>query len=108
MARIPTRFHGPALVTNTAATKYTVAAAEKIVLRHIHVQNPSASAIALTISIGADAAAARIFDTYTIPASSPFDHFCYYPVEAGEIIQAFAGTNNVLTLTVSGDRLVLG
>lgn len=108
MARIPTRFAGPAQVSNAAATKYTVSAAEKIVLRHIHIQNPSASAVAFTMSIGADAAAVRLFDAHSIPASSIFDHFCYYILDAAEIIQAFAGTNNILTLTIDGDRLVLG
>lgn len=108
MARIPTRFSGPAQVSNAAATKFTVAAAEKNIVRHIHVQNPSGSPVTFTASIGADAAGTRIFDAYSIAAGASFDHFCYYDLDAAEIFQAFAGTNNILTLTIDGDRIVLG
>ena len=108
MARIPTRFHGPTLVSNAAATAYTVAASEKIAIRHIHVQNPSGSAVTFTLSIGTDAAGTRLFDAYSVPANSILDHFCYYIVDAAEIVQKLAGTNNILTLTIDGDRIVLG
>lgn len=108
MARIATRFAGPAQVSNAAATKYTVSASEKIIVRHIHIQNPSGSAVTFTMSIGADAAAVRLFDAYSIPANTIFDHYCYYILDAAEIIQALAGTNNILTLTIDGDRVVLG
>jgi hypothetical protein len=108
MARIPTRFHGPAQVSNVAATKFTVAAAEKNIVRHIHIQNPSGSPVTFTASIGADAAGTRIFDAYSIAAGQVLDHFCYYDLDAAEIFQALAGTNNILTLTIDGDRIVLG
>lgn len=108
MARIPTRLHGPALVTNAAATKYTVPALTKTVVRHIHVSNPTGGAVTFTLSIGADAAATRIFDAYSIAAGSVLDHFGIYVLSVGEIIQALSGTNNVLTLTIDGDEIVLG
>ena len=108
MARIPTRFAGPALVSNAAATKYTVAGSQMIVVRHIHVFNSSANSVNFTMSIGADAAAVRIFDAYPIGANGPFDHYCAYALVAAEIIQAFSGTNNILTLTIDGDLYVLG
>ena len=108
MPRIATRFHGPALVTNAAATKYTVASSQIAIIRHIHVQNPSASAVTFTMSIGTDAAGTRIFDVYSIGAGQVLDHFCYYILVAAEIIQAFAGTTNILTLTIDGDLSVLG
>lgn len=108
MARLATRLTGPAQVSNAAATKYTVAASQLVIIRHIHVQNPSGSAVTFTASIGADAAGTRIFDAYSIPANSIFDHYCYYILVAAEIFQAFAGTNNILTLTIDGDISVLG
>ena len=114
MARTPKRLNGPALVTNASVTKYTVPASTKTVLRHIHVQNPSGSAVTLTVSIGADAAGTRIFDAYSIPAAaagvsaSVFDHWCYYVLEATEIVAAQAGTTNILTLTLNGDEITLG
>lgn len=108
MPRIATRLHGPAQVSNAAATKYTVPANQKTIVRHIHIQNPSGSAVTFTMSIGADAAAVRLFDAFSIGANQVFDHFCYYVLEETEIIQAFAGTNNILVLTIDGDVSVLG
>ena len=108
MPRIANRFHGPAQVSNAATTKFTVAASELAIIRHIHIQNPSGAPVTFTASIGADAAGTRIFDAYSIAAGSVFDHFCYYILSATEIFQAFAGTNNILTLTIDGDRSVLG
>lgn len=108
MARIPTRLSGPQLLTNAAVTQYTVPANTKTVIRHIHVENPTGAAVTLTISIGADAAAVRLFDAYSIAAGAVLDHFCYYVVEETEIVQAYAGTNNVMTMTMDGDEIVLG
>lgn len=107
MARIAKRLAGPAQVSNAAATKYTVPANTKTIIRHIHVQNPSGSSVTFTMSIGADAAGLRLFDVFTIGANSVLDHFCYYVIEETEIIQAFAGTNNILVLTMDGDESVL-
>lgn len=108
MARIPTRLHGPAQVSNAASTKYTVPAVTKTIVRHVHIQNPSGAAVTFTMSIGADAAGVRLFDAYSIAANSVLDHFCYYVLAAAEIIQALAGTNNILVLTIDGDEIVLG
>jgi hypothetical protein len=108
MARIAKRLAGPALISDSAATKYTVPALTKTIVRHVHVDNPTANAVTFTMSIGADAAATRLFDAYSIAAGSVLDHFCYYVVDAAEIIQALAGTSNVMTLTIDGDEIVLG
>lgn len=108
MARIPTRLHGPSQVATGPATKYTVPAVTKTVVRHIHVQNPSGAAVTFTLSIGADAAGTRLFDAYSIAANSVFDHFPYYVLAAAEIIQGGAGTNNILVLTIDGDEIILG
>jgi hypothetical protein len=59
------------------------------------------------MSIGVDAAAVRIFDAFSIAAGTVLDHYCYYIVEAAEIVQAFAGTTLVLVLTIDGDEEVL-
>ncbi len=107
MASIAVRMHGPALVSNVAATKYTVPANRRGKVRHVHVQNPTGAAVLFTMSIGADAAATRLFDGYSISAGGVLDHFPYYVLAAGEILQAFAGTNNVLVLTIDGDEDVL-
>ncbi len=105
---LPKRFSGPAQVSNAAATKYTVPATRLSVIRNIHIQNPSASPVTFTMSIGADAAATRIFDAFSIPANSVYDSFAPFVLAAGEIVQAFAGTTNILTLTIDGEEDLVG
>jgi hypothetical protein len=66
------------------------------------------------MSIGADAAGTRLIDALSIPAaavgsfSNVVDIFGYFVLEVGEIVQAFAGTNNILTLTIDGEEITLG
>lgn len=100
--RTPTRLAGPALLSNSAATKHTSPAGGSLI-RSIHVSNPTASAVDFTLSIGADAAGTRLYDGYPIPADSAKTFWCYHALTNTEIVQAFAGTNNVATLTLSGD-----
>jgi hypothetical protein len=104
MARTPTRLAGPAQVSNAAATKYTAGGGETAVVRHLHISNPSGSPVDFTLSIGTDAAGTRLYDGYEIPADSVYERHVYWVVAAAEIIQAFAGTNNILTLTLNGDE----
>lgn len=114
MAKTAKRLFGPAQVSNAAATKYTAGTGVTAIIRHIRVQNPSGSPVTFTMSIGADAAGTRLFDAYSIPAAaagvvnSVQDFFGYWVIATGEIVQAFAGTNNVLTLTAFGDELTAG
>jgi len=114
MPRIPKRLFGPIQVATGPTTVYTVPALTKTILRYLRINNPSAAAVTLTISIGADAAASRIMDAYSIPAKaagvtdSARDLFVYLPMEAGEILTLSAGANNVLTIAVGGDECVLG
>lgn len=103
MAQTVVRMAGPALVTNAAATKYTVPAGTKAKIQNIHVSNPGGgSAATFTCSIGADAAGTRIIDAVSIPAGSVFDMYGPFYLAAAETIQALSGTNNVLTLTIDG------
>jgi len=114
MARIPKRLYGPAQVATGPTTVYTVPALTKTVLRHIHVSNPSASPVTLTVSVGADAAATRILGAYSIPAAaagvtgSVIDLFYYLVMDVAEILTLSAGTNNILVIVVNGDEIVLG
>jgi len=108
MTGTPRRVHGPAQVSNAAATKYTVPTGVKAWTRHIHVQNPSGSAVTFTLSIGTDAAATRIYDAFSIAAGAHENYFGRHTLAAAEIIQAFAGTNNVLVLTIDVDEAIVG
>lgn len=114
MPRTPKRLAGPAQVATGPATIYTVPAGTLSILRMIHVQNPSASPVTLTLSVGADAAGTRYLDTYSIPAKaagvtdSVRDIWLYLPMAAAEVLQAAAGTNNILVIIVTGDEYTLG
>ena len=108
MARTPKRLAGPLQISNAATTRYTVPALTKTIVRHIHISNPSGSAVTFTLTIGADAAGVRLFDAYSIAANSILDHFCYYVVDAAEVMQTNAGTNNILVMTMDGDEITLG
>jgi hypothetical protein len=105
MATVKKRLAGPALVTNTAATKYTCPALTTAVIRRIRVDNPSAGAVTFTMSIGADAAGTRLFGATSIPANSGLDIWGPFTLAAAEIVQALAGTTNVLTLTIDGEEI---
>lgn len=107
MPKIAKRLAGPALVTNSTATKYTTPAATRTIVRHVHIQNPSGASVTFTMSIGADAAGTRLFDAYSIAAGAVIDHYCFYVLEATEIIAAHAGTTNILTLTIDGEEHTL-
>lgn len=114
MARIPKRLYGPVAVATGPATVYTVPALTKTIVRHIHVSNPSASPVTLTISVGADAAGTRILGAYSIPAAaagvtgSVIDLFYYLVMDVAEIMTLSAGTNNILIIVIDGDEIVLG
>jgi len=114
MAKTAKRLYGPAQIATGPATVYTVPALTKTIIRHIHLQNPSASPITFTLSVGSDAAGTRLYDAYSIPAAaagvtdSVRDIGLYLIVDAAEIVQLAAGTNNILVITINGDELTLG
>ena len=102
------RLYGPAQIATGPTTVYTVPALTKAILRHVHVSNPSGSAVTLTISIGADGVTTRIFGAYSIAANTVFDHFCFYVVDAAELVTLSAGTNNILVIVIDGEENTLG
>lgn len=114
MPRISKRLAGPALIATGPATIYTVPALTKTIIRKIHLQNPSASPVTVTLSIGASAAGTRILDAFPLPAqgagvsTNVLDLFGPYTLEAAEVLQAAAGTNNIVVIVVDGEESVLG
>lgn len=113
MAVTKKRLMGPAAVATGPATIYTVPAGTKTIVRKIHVQNPSGSIVIFTLSIGADAADTRIISGYSVPAAAAgaahvIDWWGPYTLDAAEVIQASAGTNNILTITIDGEEITLG
>lgn len=105
--RVAKRLYGPAQLAAVAATVYTVPANRRAIVRHIHLSNPTAGALTITLSIGVSAAGTRIFDAYAIAAGAVLDHFCYYILEAAEVIQGGASAATSIVVTISGDEEVL-
>lgn len=103
MTTTPARLFGPAQLTASAATKYTVPGATTAILRHIHVYNPGPAAATFTLSIGADAAGVRLYDAHVIQAGGEFDRICLYVLAAAEIVQAFASITTQLVMTLDGE-----
>lgn len=107
------RLFGPAQVATGPATVYTVPALTKTRIKFLMVNNPSGSPVAISASVGADAAGTRFWDAYSIPAKAAgvTDSFRTYFVDivllAGEVLQLSAGTNNILTVIGTGEEEVL-
>lgn len=114
MSREALTFYGPVAIATGPATVHTVPAVTKDIVRQIHLSNPSALPVTFTLSVGADAAGTRLWGAYSIPAAaagvsdSVRDIYMYLPLEPAEIITLSAGTNNILVITITGDRLTLG
>lgn len=114
MPRTAKRLYGPALIATGPATVYTVPALTKAIIRQIHISNPSASPVTFTLSVGADAAATRLWSTYSIPAAaagvsdSVRDIFMFLVMDATEILTLSAGTNNILDIVITGEEITLG
>lgn len=114
MPRLPKRLFGPAQLGNAAADLYTVPAGGLAIVRHIHVSNPDTVAHTYTLSIGADAAGTRWFESFSIPAKgvgvvdSVRDHSMYLVLGAAEKLQGFADVASKLVVVISGDEYSAG
>lgn len=109
MPKINKRLYGPAQLGSTTATRYTVPASTRAVIRQITVINPEGgSTRTYTFGIGADAAATRIRDAKTIAAG--VEHVIYGPftLEAAEIFVAHASAASALVMVVDGEEQTIG
>lgn len=102
MADTPVRLSGPALLTASPATVYTVPALTTTILRSVHVTNETASTATFTMSVGTDASGKRLWTGLDIETKTSFDWSGFIVLAAGEVVQAFSGTASALTLTTSG------
>lgn len=102
MADTLKRLVGPKQLASTTATEYTVPGGTTAVIRHIHLSNPTASPVTVTMSIGADAAGTRFFSGYVIPAGSVFGYPCNIVMATTEILAMNADTATALVALVDG------
>ena len=109
MPKINKRLYGPAQLGNTTATRYTVPASTRAVIRQIYIHNPEGgSSRTYTMSIGADAAGTRLRDAKTIAVGDT--HIIYGPftMEAAEIFAAHASAASALVMVVDGEEQTVG
>jgi hypothetical protein len=99
---LPERLYGPAQLTASAADLYTCPASTVTRILHIHASNPSGSPVDINLSIGADAAATRIFDDYAVPADGVVRESYPYELAAGEKIQGWAASAGTVVLSITG------
>lgn len=96
------RHFGPALLTDSAADLLVVPAGFRARIVSTRASNPSGASVDLTLSIGTDATAARIYDGYPVAADGILDDRTPYDVAAGEKVQGFASSADALNLTLAG------
>lgn len=114
MPRTAKRLVGPSQIATGPTTVYTVPALTKTIIRQIHISNPSGAPVTFTLSVGADAASTRLWQTYSIPAAAAGvtdnvrDIFMYLVMDAAEILTLSAGTTLVLVIVITGDEITLG
>jgi|SRR6516164_820408 hypothetical protein len=114
MPRIPNRLVGPLQLAGADALLFTAPASGGTpngggaIVRHIHVENPTGGAVNLFLSIGADTAANRIYDTFAIAAGAILDVFCYYVLGPAETLRGHASAATSLGCTIDGDLIYVG
>lgn len=102
MADTLKRIAGPTQMANTATTVYTVPGSTTTVIRNLHIANTTSNAVTFTMSIGADAAATRIYHQYSVGPGDIYDWTGAIVLNAADILQAYASSATSLTLTLSG------
>src|SRR5664280_1745442 len=101
MADTGKRMAGPAFLTGSAATLYTVPASTSAILRYLRLTNTSEAAVDVTLSVGADSAATR-FLAVTVPANSAVDWTGMIPLATTELVQGKAGTASAVSVILAG------
>lgn len=97
------RLAGPIALTASATTIYTVPALTTTTVRNIHINNESALAATVALSIGTDGAGKRFLGpNLSIAANSSYDWSGLLILAAAEIVQAYASAITSLTVTISG------
>lgn len=104
MPRADLGIYGPHKLTGSAATLATSPAASggQWVITSIHFDNTDSSDRTVTLSIGTDAVDLEEFSGKTIKANDTYDWNGRIVVPASTVIQGFASTTNVVTVTITG------
>ena len=108
MARQPVLLVPPTQLGINSVAVYTapsyVPTSLRSVARYLHVQNPSGSSVAFSMGLNGTVAGSRVYDVYSLAASSVYDQHINYPLSSGQTIQMWANGANVLVATVGGEE----
>lgn len=96
------RLYGPAQLTASAATLYTVPASTITIVRYILLVNTTGTDRTVTMSIGTDAAATRFIAGRTVPANGTVEWAGSIPMTATEVIQGLASAATAINVIISG------
>lgn len=102
MADTAKRLGGPDDIPNSEVTLYTVPGSTTAIIRNIHIANTTGTAATIKMGIGADAAGTRFLGDFSVPANGTYDWSGFLVLATGETFRATGGTNNALTVIVSG------
>lgn len=105
--KTPTRMYGPAQLPSASATRYTVPAGKRSVVRQIHIINPTGGAVTFTLSIGTDAAGTRLFEGVSLAAGQVFDRWGYWVLSEAEVIDANSSSDSSIVMSLFGDEYSL-
>lgn len=106
----PARFSGPAYLTTTVSTQFTVPVSTQRVVKQILFNNTSGTAQSVTVHVvtggGGAASANAIITSLQIGPNSNIIWAADVPMSAGETLQALATANSAITMTTSGIEIV--
>jgi hypothetical protein len=103
MTDTASRVYGPAALTGSNATLYTVPSVTTAIIRNIHISNTSAADATVSLAInGTSATAANCFlKGFTIPAFGEYDWNGFMVLATTDTLQGLSGTASVLAIIVS-------
>lgn len=100
------RIVGPRLLTLSSALMYAAPVNRRTVVRHIHAYNPGGATVTVTVAIGVDVSATRLYDAYPVAADIPLDEGRKHVLAAGDTIHAWASADDAVVLTITAEELV--
>lgn len=100
------RLSGPAPFAVSAANVYNQASAAVYdIIKHIHVVNTTAGALAFSLfqsqTTGTETAGKELFVSHNVPANSEFDYYCNLKQLSTDFIVGHAPVT--LTITIEGE-----
>ncbi len=104
MADTVTRFFGPAEPsTSDTTTVFAAPSGQDLIVRNIHIQNPTGASA--TVTIGKDdttTSAKKFLEAFSIPAGNTYDWSGFLIIADGETWYIKQGTASALTVIASG------